>query len=126
MTKLILAFCATMFAPFLFNASKISAQLSNISTPTRDQKITGHSVTKTQITYVIIKNRQGNFGYDILNGNRIIIHQLSVPGLQGKEGFITKRDAAKVALLVVRKINKNIFPPTITRQELQSLKINNY
>ncbi|MCL2289557.1 MAG: DUF4907 domain-containing protein [Bacteroidetes bacterium] len=38
-------------------------------------------------------------------------------------GFITEKDAMKVAELVVKKIRNNEMPPTVTIQELQELEV---
>lgn len=81
-----------------------------------------HSNAKCQLSYVIINATGEGFGYNIFNYNRKIIHQPSVPSLQGNKGFATKKDAAKVAKLVIKKIN-NGLTPTVTQQELNFLKI---
>lgn len=54
---------------------------------------------------------------------RLLIHQPSVPGLPGNDGFRRKKDAAKVAVLVIEKIRQHVFPPSISRAELDSLHI---
>ncbi len=79
---------------------------------------------KQQLTYKIIPSEQNSFGYDILDNNRPFVHQPSVPGLPGNKGFTKKEDAEKVAKLVIYKISKNIMPPTVTKQEMDSLKLN--
>ncbi len=55
-------------------------------------------------------------------GDRLFIHQQSVPGLPGNEGFKTKEAASKVATLVVSKIQKGEMPPSITLDEMKKLK----
>ena len=76
-----------------------------------------------QLSYEIIPAAQNSFGYNILTGNKKLVHQPSIPGLPGNRGFTRKEDAEKCAQLVVNKINNKIMPPTVTRQELDSLKI---
>jgi len=78
---------------------------------------------KHQLIYKIINSDQNTFGYDILDNNRLMIHQPAMPAVPGNKGFATKEDAAKVAKLVIKKINKNILPPSVTPQELNNLKI---
>ncbi len=75
------------------------------------------------ITYKIIIVANGTFCYDIFNGDHRIIHQTSKPCLPGNKGFIRKSDAEKVAGLVVKKLQRNIMPPTVTIREMDSLKI---
>jgi len=79
--------------------------------------------TNSHITYRIITVANGTFCYDIFTDDHRLIHQVSVPGLPGNKGFLLKKDAEKVARLIVQKLNKNIMPPTVTMHELDSLKI---
>ena len=76
-----------------------------------------------QLSYEIIPGVQNSFGYDSISGTKKLVHQPSVPGLPGNRGFNSKEDAAKCAKLVINKINNNIMPPTVTRQELDSVNI---
>ncbi|MDO9376547.1 MAG: DUF4907 domain-containing protein [Ferruginibacter sp.] len=76
-----------------------------------------------QLSYEIIPVAQNSFGYNIFSGTKKLVHQPSVPGLPGNKGFMSKADAEKCAQLVLHKINHNIMPPTVTRQELDSLHI---
>lgn len=52
-----------------------------------------------------------------------MVHQASIPGMSGNKGFATKKDATKVAELVIEKMQKGIMPPTVTKEELQKLKL---
>ena len=74
-------------------------------------------------TYEIIHAENNTFGYDIFNGEKPFIHQPNIPGVPGVLGFISKEEAEKTARLVIQKLEKNIMPPTITRNELDSLHI---
>lgn len=62
-------------------------------------------------------------GYDVYNGSKRMIHQTSIPGEQGNEGFSSREDAEKVAKLVVHKLELNQGFPTISRNDLDSLGI---
>jgi len=75
-------------------------------------------------TYRIIHTAENRYGYEILIKKSLFIHQPSIPGLAGNKGFMRKSDAEKVAMLVIKKIQKGILPPTITTKELDSMKIN--
>jgi hypothetical protein len=61
------------------------------------------------------------FGYDILMNGSILIHQPHIPALPGNEGFKKKEDAQKVAEFLIHKIRQNIFPPSASVEELDSL-----
>ena len=54
-----------------------------------------------------------------------MIHQTSAPALPGNEGFKTKEDATKIALLVIEKIRKGEMPPTISIDEMKKLGVVN-
>jgi len=75
------------------------------------------------IHYKIIAAAGHSFGYDIYSNGKILVHQVSIPGLPGNQGFTRRKDAEKVAALVVKKLEKNIMPPTVTLAEMDDLKI---
>jgi hypothetical protein len=54
---------------------------------------------------------------------RLLIHQPSIPGLRGNEGFKTKANAENVAKLVIEKLKKGEMPPTVTIDEMKKLKV---
>ena len=75
------------------------------------------------LTYSIFSIVPSQYGYDIFQNNKLLIHQPQIPGISGNKGFETSEDATKVATLVVDKIKKGIFPPTVTLEELKNLNI---
>ena len=77
----------------------------------------------TKLTYKIIDAPKHTYGYDVFADGRLMIHQTSVPALPGNEGFKTKEDATKVALLVIQKIKKGEMPPTISIDEMKKLNV---
>jgi hypothetical protein len=76
------------------------------------------------IRYKLIQQSGHTYGYDIISGGHILIHQVTIPGRPGNNGFLRKSDARKVAEFVVGKIRKGVLPPTVTRHEMDSLKVN--
>ena len=82
---------------------------------------TAHANTK--LTYKIIDAPKHTYGYDVFGDGRLMIHQTSAPALPGNEGFKTKEDATKVALLVIEKIRKGEMPPTISIDEMKKLNV---
>ena len=103
--------------------------LTNFSSSGQDKarslkaKPVSNSISKKGFTYAIINGEQNSFGYDIFKKGEMIIHQPNLPGLNGNKGFISKQDAIKVALLVIKKLKNNIMPPSVSEYELESLKI---
>jgi hypothetical protein len=77
----------------------------------------------TKLTYKIIDTPKHTWCYDVFADGRLMIHQTSVPALPGNEGFGTKEDATKVALLVIAKIKKGEMPPTISIDEMKQLNV---
>jgi hypothetical protein len=77
----------------------------------------------TKLTYKIIDAPKHTYGYDVFGDGRLMIHQTSVPALPSNEGFKTKEDATKVALLVIEKIKKGEMPPTISIDEMKKLNV---
>ena len=76
-----------------------------------------------KLIYKIIDAPKQTYGYDVFADGRLMIHQPSVPGLPGNEGFKTKEDASKVAALVIGKIRKGEMPPTVSIDEMKKLKV---
>ncbi|MEO6330893.1 MAG: DUF4907 domain-containing protein [Ginsengibacter sp.] len=77
----------------------------------------------SKFTYKIIDAPNKTFGYDIYADDRMMIHQPSIPGVPGNEGFKSKADAVKVGQLVIGKIKKGEMPPTVTIEEMKKLKV---
>ncbi len=77
----------------------------------------------TDLTYEIIEAPGDTYGYNILMNGRILIHQPGVPALPGNEGFRTEEAAQKTAEYIIHKLRNNIFPPSMTVQELDSLGV---
>ncbi len=77
----------------------------------------------TKLTYKIIDAPKHTYCYDVFADGRLMLHQTSVPALPSNEGFKTKEDATKVALLVIDKIKKGEMPPTISIDEMKKLKV---
>ena len=74
-------------------------------------------------TYTIIPAADHTWCYDVYQNGRVFIHQTSIPGQPGNLGFARKKDAEKIAALVVFKLENHVLPPTVTRQEMDSLHI---
>jgi hypothetical protein len=74
---------------------------------------------KNQYSVCVIKSAQG-WGYDILHGGKIIIHQPYMPGISGHVAFKNKSSARKTGQLVVKKFREK-RSPAINIGELNSI-----
>jgi hypothetical protein len=79
----------------------------------------------TQLFLIDSLNPKSGFGYNILVDGAIFIHQNSIPSIQGNKAFSSKEKAELVANLMVNKLQNNIMPPSISKEELDSLHILN-
>ena len=80
-------------------------------------------IIQEKITYSMISNPDGSFGYVIFINGTMTIKQEWVPAIQGIHGFNNKTDAEKMAVLMVNKIINGDMPPAITLEEIDSLNI---
>jgi len=76
-----------------------------------------------QLAFEVISAPNNTYGYNIKMNGQILIHQPNAPAFPGIEGFLTKEDAQKVGEFVISKIRKNIFPPSVSVSELDSLGV---
>jgi hypothetical protein len=86
------------------------------------QDVNGYKSPSHFITEVF--ETQGGWGYRIRQDTTMVIEQRSVLHSEGNQGFQTKKQALATAQLVKQKLDNGIFPPAISRQELDSLGIN--
>ena len=89
-----------------------------------DQKQSTPSKPKPLSNYTFFTHLQTEgWGYSISEKGKRIIDQQTIPGVPGNQGFQTSEDAQKVAELVIEKLEKGAFPPTVLEEELQKLGI---
>lgn len=85
--------------------------------------IVENKIKGTDTAYRIISKPDKTFGYEIVVNDKTLIRQNTIPGQQGTQGFKRKKDAEQVALLVIKKLQLGIMPPTINKEELKQLNI---
>jgi len=123
-----LVLCFTGLFLAVVGSSKSFAQIASTTLPGLPDSRSAESPAQgthasANLTYKVITAPQATWGYDVFADGRLMIHQSSVPALPGNEGFRTKEDATKVALLVIEKIRKGETPPTISIDEMKTLSV---
>ncbi len=115
---LILAFACTN-APQDQNRENSKRETRN---STNEQKQQRQASNEKEVTIQVLENEKG-WGYEIKVNGELMINQPTIPVVEGTKGFDTRQDAIKAAELMKSKIKQGIMPPTITKQELDSLNI---
>lgn len=105
--------------------AQLSTDQQGVSATTAADNIADPLAGSNDFSIEVFENKDGTggFGYDLLNGGKVTIHQPHIPAVSGTSGFSSKEDAEKVGSLMLMKIQKGIMPPTITVEELDSLGI---
>ena len=121
-----------LFFLLVLSSSIVRAQLPSIPHQNMDslkramakqKEANKKRAAKTQFTYFVIKANNNNFGYDVYADGNLYLHQNTIPGIGGNNGFADTASAGRVARFAIKKIQQGELPPTITTEELQELKI---
>ncbi len=76
-----------------------------------------------KIKIIPVEINSDEWGFDIMVNDKKYIHQPVIPAIIGNSPFRSKEDALKVGALMKYKICNNMMPPSISVNELDSLKI---
>lgn len=101
------------------------SQVSNITKNDDINIINQNPYVNAKIEIKIFQNIDSTlgWGYDIYVSNTQYIHQPHIPAINGNRGFNNKENAERTAEFAVQKIIRNILPPTISINELDSLGV---
>jgi hypothetical protein len=102
---------------FFIVACQTGTILSKVSPATQEVKQQENLYANADITTRIMPSANNTFGYDILLYGRPLVHQPTIPGLPGNEGFTTQERAQTVADFMVKKIRENKMPSTVTMED---------
>ncbi|MCC6818176.1 MAG: DUF4907 domain-containing protein [Bacteroidia bacterium] len=69
----------------------------------------------------VFRNVDSSFGYSILSNGKSIIKQDYMPAYSGNRGFKDSISAQIIANFVISKLNLQQFPPSVSKNELDSL-----
>lgn len=109
---------------------KAAEELSHIQADTVPPQQTATAAMEAPSGYITVSVYEnpkdepaGGFGYDLMSDGKSMIHQPHIPAVPGLKGFASKEDAGKAGNLMKMKIEKGIMPPTVSIDELDSMKI---
>lgn len=74
-------------------------------------------------SYKVIFEENKGWGYQIFEGEKMIVNQPHIPAVQGIKGFSSQKNAEITAEYILKKIEEGNFPPTISVQTLDSLGV---
>ncbi len=89
--------------------------------PQNENRVTG-STPDFKALIVQKSNSDTSWGYIILNKDRQLIKQFSIPALEGNIPFSNRHDALLAGNLVADKLNHSLRP-AISKKELDSMGI---
>lgn len=85
------------------------------------EPLTHESIPDNQIYQLKLLQTKAGWGYEIyFDGKRYIV-QPHLPAIGGKKGFENRKQAEVIGKFVISKLQKGIFPPTVTAAEVDSL-----
>lgn len=113
--------CFTIASMLLSSLFICSGQTPVVTPGEGDVTAPSRPDSAQSITYHVIAVTDGQFGYDVYVGGKLLIHQATIPAVTGTSGFSRRQDADAVARLVVSKLKAGQMPPTISRRELEAI-----
>lgn len=103
--------------PVLQNTDSLKREMAKQKAANKER------AAKMQFQYFVIKAANQTFGYDVYADGHLYLHQPTIPGMAGNNGFADTASAGRVARFAINKIKMGEIPPTITPQELKQLKV---
>lgn len=105
-------------------AQSTAGNISNVADSGGVQLPSGPSSDQTyELRIFTNPEASGGFGYDIIANGKPYIHQPHIPAIAGNRGFATEAAAKKAGEFILTKIRKNIMPPSVSKEELDSLGV---
>lgn len=81
------------------------------------------NVQTSDWSYEVVLISENNWGYQLFQKGTMIINQTSIPSVQGIDGFDSQEKADRTAKHIINKLENGIFPPTVNKEELDSLDV---
>jgi len=87
-----------------------------------EEKIEVENVRKSPYEVKTIQNSLG-WGYEVWKDGALVINQTHIPAIQGLLAFVSQEQAQKAVDIIKTKLDKGVFPPTISIDELRSIGV---
>jgi hypothetical protein len=91
--------------------------------PSRPAVAVLYSIPEGDTSFRVVPAAEKTWGYEILVNGKALVRQMTIPGMAGNRGFKSKKDAGKIAVLVMNKLKQGIMPPTVYKEEMDRLRI---
>lgn len=123
--KYVLSFSLILALYSCSDSNDVKSVLPKADEPIANESIENQSKVEPENIFSVKTTFSPEFGwgYQILNNDVLFINQPHIPSVQGNKGFDSKNNAIKTAEYIVFKLENDMFPPTITPQELDSLGV---
>ncbi len=122
-----LFFTSILITSALITSCDQNQKPTPVTNPQPQQTVPYNQILEKKITVEVFKvdsietNGSRGWGYDIMIDGQPYIHQPNIPAIMGNNGFSSEEHARTAGEFVVSKIKKNILPPMVTPEELDSL-----
>ncbi|MBL1280350.1 MAG: DUF4907 domain-containing protein [Fluviicola sp.] len=114
--------------PFVFLVGCSNDVKENITPPKKDtipQVIVEPQKTDSGYKYKVVFEENNGWGYQIFEGDKMLINQMHIPAIQGLQSFSTEEKARITAEFILLQVEQGNFPPTVTKETLDSLGVLN-
>lgn len=111
-----------LFPIFFLLISCSSEKSTTSTTPTVKKSVETNDVGNA-ISYKIIFTENEGWGYQIFEGSTMLINQIHIPVIQGLHSFSSKENATRTAEYIMQEVKTGNFPPTLTKEILDSLDV---
>ena len=97
----------------------------NHSTQKKQTTQSKNESSRSKYSYKVIFEEENGWGYQIFNGPKMLINQMHIPAIQGLQSFSSEKKAKTTAIYILNQVEQGHFPPTITKEILDSLDVLN-
>lgn len=87
------------------------------------ERQTIHAAKDSHYVIQLIEERNGGYGFQIIENGAVRIHHPHIPSKTFDIAFVSRQQATKVAVAVVEQLKRNELPPTITQAELEGFSM---